>query len=190
MGDADRWQLPLRPKKDAIRPIKEAVHSNLAESRAVYDWVVKLCIGLSADAADMVPFEKYANAALSLGSPSSAARALAAGAANIERVDRLVQSIAAQKGLPLPDVDDTVALVDGWLAKNRPKPVASRSFEHRSAATFSRPRSPVACRSRAGSPRLKSYGPRGASRERHSPRRSATPHSSGSRNRRRPASTS
>jgi hypothetical protein len=34
----------------------------------------------------MVPFEKYAKAAESLQSPSSAARALAAGAPNIERV--------------------------------------------------------------------------------------------------------
>jgi len=32
-------------------------------------------------------------------SPSSAARALAAGATNIERVDRLVQAIAKQKGM-------------------------------------------------------------------------------------------
>jgi hypothetical protein len=51
-------------------------------------------VKLGANEKDMVPFEKYANAALSLGSPSSAARALAAGAPNIERVDRLVQSIA------------------------------------------------------------------------------------------------
>ena len=69
----------------------------------------------------MVPFEKYANAALSLGSPSSAARALAAGATNIERVDRLVQTIAAQKGKRNEVVDHTVALVDGWLEANRAK---------------------------------------------------------------------
>jgi len=106
---------------DAMRPIKDAVHSNLAETRAVYEWVVKLCVSLGADAADMVPFEKYANAALSLGSPSSAARALAAGAPNIERVDLLVQLIAAQKGMRLQAVDDTVALVEQWLAKNRAK---------------------------------------------------------------------
>ena len=108
-------------EKDAMRPIKDAVHSNLAETRAVYEWVVKLCVSLGADAGDMVPFEKYANAALSLGSPSSAARALAAGAPNIERVDLLVQSIAAQKGMRLQAVDDTVALVESWLAKNRAK---------------------------------------------------------------------
>jgi hypothetical protein len=107
--------------KDSVRPIKDAVHGDLAASRAVYDWVVKVCIALGASEGDLVPFDKYANAALSLGSPSSAARALANGAPNIERVDRLVQTIAAQKGMRLDVVDQTVALVDGWLEKNRKK---------------------------------------------------------------------
>ncbi|MCL4765363.1 MAG: hypothetical protein KJZ80_03930 [Hyphomicrobiaceae bacterium] len=108
-------------EKDGMRPIKDAVHSNLEETRAVYDWVVALCLSLGASQKDLVPFEKYANAALSLGSPSSAARALAAGAPNIERVDRLVQTIAAQKGMRSDAVDRTVALVDGWLEANRKK---------------------------------------------------------------------
>jgi hypothetical protein len=106
---------------EGMRSIKEAVHGNLEESRAVYQWVVDLCVGLGADPGDMVPFDKYANAALSLESPSSAARALAAGAPNIERVDRLVQSIAAQRGLRSPVVDDVVAQVDAWLVRNRRK---------------------------------------------------------------------
>jgi hypothetical protein len=108
-------------QKEGMRPIKEAVHSNLEESRAVYNWVVKLCTLLGASESDMVPFEKYANAALSLGSPSSAARALAAGAPNIERVDLLVKMIAAQKGMQSDAVDKIVALVDGWLEANRKK---------------------------------------------------------------------
>jgi hypothetical protein len=107
-----------------MRPIKEAVHADPAASRAVYDWVVDLCVGLGADRGEMVPFEKYANAALSLLSPSSAARALAAGAPNIERVDRLVQTIAASRGQKLAELDRTVALVDGWLARNRAKAAA------------------------------------------------------------------
>jgi len=107
--------------EDTVRPIKEAVHSNLDESRAVYNWVVELCVKLGASESDMVPFEKYANAALSLLSPSSAARALAAGAPYIERVDRLVQIIAAQKGMKSEAVDRTVALVDSWLERNRQK---------------------------------------------------------------------
>jgi len=108
-------------QEDAMRPIKDAVHSDLAATRAVYEWVVKLCIGLGADPADLVPFDKYANAALSLLTPSSAARALAAGAPNIERVDRLVQIIAVGRGQRLDVLDRTVALVDGWLDRNRKK---------------------------------------------------------------------
>ncbi len=106
-------------QKDAARSIKDAVHSDLEASRTVYDWVRELCIKLGAAPNDLVPFEKYANAALGLVRPSSAARALFAGAPNIERVDRLVQSIAAQKGMRNAVVDETVALVDARLAMNR-----------------------------------------------------------------------
>ncbi|MDA0998016.1 MAG: hypothetical protein O2944_07400 [Proteobacteria bacterium] len=106
---------------DGMVPIKDAVHADIEKSRAVYQFVVDLCVSLGADAADMVPFEKYANAALSLGSPSSAARALAAGAQYIERTDKLVQQIAAQKSKRSDTVDATVAMVDLWLDKNRKK---------------------------------------------------------------------
>jgi hypothetical protein len=51
--------------------------------------------------------------------PSSAARALFAGAPDIERVDRLVQAIARQKGMRNTVVDEIVALVDARLEKNR-----------------------------------------------------------------------
>ena len=95
--------------------------ADIAASRSIYEWVVALCASLGADRKDLVPFEKYANAAQSLASPSSAARALAAGATNIERVDRLVRTIAAQKGMRSPAVDQIVALVDGWLEANRRK---------------------------------------------------------------------
>jgi hypothetical protein len=46
---------------------------------------------------------------------------LAAGAPNIERVDRLVQSVGAQHGKRNASVDATVALVDEWLVRNRRK---------------------------------------------------------------------
>ena len=106
-------------QKDGARSIKDAVHSDIEASRAVYNWVCELCIKLGASPNDLVPFEKYASAAQGLVRPSSAARALFAGAPNIERVDRLVQSIAAQKGMRNPVVDETVALVDARLAVNR-----------------------------------------------------------------------
>jgi hypothetical protein len=106
-------------QKDAARSIKEAVHTDLEASRAVYNWVRELCVKLGASPDDLVPFEKYASAAQGLVRPSSAARALFAGAPNIERVDRLVQGIAAQIGMRNAVVDETVALVDARLAVNR-----------------------------------------------------------------------
>jgi hypothetical protein len=112
-------------QKDAARSIKEAVHSEVAQSRAVYDWVRELCVKLGAAPDNLVPFDKYAAAAQGLTRPSSAARALFAGAPNIERVDRLVQAIAAQNGMRLQAVDQTVALVDLRLAANREKAAAA-----------------------------------------------------------------
>jgi hypothetical protein len=107
--------------KEGPRAIKDAIHSDINTSRAAYNWVVNLCLLLGAKESDLVPFEKYAAAAQSLGSPSSAARALYAGAPYIERVDRLVQAIAAQKGLRLPALDEVVGLVDAKLDANRKK---------------------------------------------------------------------
>jgi hypothetical protein len=102
-----------------MRSIKEAVHSDIGASRAIYAWVGELCKELGADEKDLVPFEKYANAALGLGSPSSAARALYGGAQNIERVDLLVQALARQKGMQSAVLDETVALVNAQLEENR-----------------------------------------------------------------------
>jgi hypothetical protein len=107
--------------KEGVRPIKDAVHSNLEASRTVYNWVVKLCVTLGANEKDLVPFDKYAAAAQGLLTPSSAARALYAGAPNIERVDRLVKAVAAQKGMRLDALDEVVALVDAKLEANRKK---------------------------------------------------------------------
>ncbi|OGA91293.1 MAG: hypothetical protein A3G27_14695 [Betaproteobacteria bacterium RIFCSPLOWO2_12_FULL_66_14] len=106
-------------QKDDMRSIKEAVHENLEASREVYNWVVKLCLSLGAAEKDLVPFEKYAAAAQGLANPSSAARALFGGAPNIERVDRLVQAVAAQKGMRSPAIDEVVKLVDARLEMNR-----------------------------------------------------------------------
>ena len=104
---------------DAIRPIRDTVLDDVERSRAIYDGVGALCLSLGAAAADLVPFEKYAKAAASLGKPSSVARAVAAGAKDVERVDRLVQRVAAQKGRRSADVDATVAIVDRRLEANR-----------------------------------------------------------------------
>jgi hypothetical protein len=106
-------------QKDSMRSIKDAVHADIEASRSVYSWVAKLCMSLGAAEKDLVPFEKYAAAAQGLGGPSSAARALFGGAPNIERVDRLVQTVAKQKGMQSDAVDAIVALVDARLEANR-----------------------------------------------------------------------
>jgi hypothetical protein len=121
-----KWAMLLTGNYRCVTPtgarsIRDAVYSDLDASRAVYAWVQDVCVKLGAAREDMVPFEKYANAADGLVRPSSAARALYAGAPNIERVDRLVQSIAKSLGMRNQGVDETVALVDAQLEMNRRK---------------------------------------------------------------------
>jgi len=101
------------------RAIRDAVHTDLDVSASIYAWVREVCEALGADISDLVPFEKYANAAQGLAKPSSAARALDAGAPNIERVDKLVQTLAASKGMQSDILDETVGLVDARLKQNR-----------------------------------------------------------------------
>jgi hypothetical protein len=110
--------------KDGMRTAQEAVHTNIDESKSVYNFVFDLCVKLGANPADLVPFEKYAAAAQSLSRPASAARALQNGAQFIERADKLVQLIAKQKGLSNPAIDAQVALVDARLEANRKKAAA------------------------------------------------------------------
>ena len=108
---------------DGMRPIKDAVlgqtPADMAQSKDIYEWVAKLCVTMGASPDDLVPFDKYAAAADGLAKPSSAARALAAGATHVERVDMIVQTFAAQLGMQNASVDQTVSVVNGWLAKNR-----------------------------------------------------------------------
>ncbi len=110
--------------KDGMRTAQEAVHTNIEESKSVYNFVFDLCVKLGANPADLVPFEKYAAAAQSLSRPASAARALQNGAQYIERADKLVQLIARQKGLSNAAIDAQVALVDARLEANRKKAAA------------------------------------------------------------------
>jgi hypothetical protein len=119
-----KWPMLISGNYRCIRaldmiPIREAVHGDLEESRRIYQWTVEVCTALGADAADLVPFEKYAKAAESLGKPSSAARALFGGAMQIERVDSLVRRIADQQGMRCDALDRAVMLVDERLARNR-----------------------------------------------------------------------
>jgi hypothetical protein len=95
--------------------IRDAVHGDLKLSQSIYEHVDALARRLGADPKDQVPFEKYAKAAESLLKPSSAARAVAAGAPFIERVDLLVKLISHQLGTPSAEIDRTVQIVDQKL---------------------------------------------------------------------------
>lgn len=99
------------------KSIRDAVHGDLALSKSIYDHVDMIARKLGADPADQVPFEKYAKAAESLLKPSSAARAVAAGAPFIERVDLLVKLISHQLGMPNAEIDRTVGIVDQRLSE-------------------------------------------------------------------------
>lgn len=107
--------------KDGTRSIFDAVHGDIETSKEVYTFVDDLVQKLGADPKDKVPFEKYANAARSLSKPSSAARAILAGAPAIERVDRLVQLIGRDLGVHHNNIDETVSAVDAALDRNQIK---------------------------------------------------------------------
>lgn len=105
--------------REGPRSIQEAVHSNIDDSKEIYDFVNGLVVSLGADPSDMVPFEKYAAAAKNLLKPSSAARAIFAGAANIERVDKVIKLSADAMQLSNPTISETVTIVDESLSKNK-----------------------------------------------------------------------
>lgn len=104
---------------DHVQPIRDAVHSDSNASADVYGYVDDLVKKLGGERGDAVPFEKYAKAAENLLKPSSAARAIDAGAVNIERVDRLVQTIGKAFDMQHPTVDAIVKTVDTRLQANR-----------------------------------------------------------------------
>ena len=118
-----KWSMLLTGNYRSItqavpRSIRDAVHSDIEKSRAIYEFVDSLVQRLGAAPTDAVPFDKYAKAAQNLLKPSSAARAVAAGAPFIERVDVLVQLIAKDLGIASPDIDKTVSIVDEQLESN------------------------------------------------------------------------
>ena len=103
---------------DGAQPIRDAVHGDALRSKEIYEHVDMIARTLGADPADQVPFEKYAKAAESLLKPSSAARAIEAGAPLIERVDKLVQLIGNSLDMPSAEINATVATVDARLQGN------------------------------------------------------------------------
>jgi hypothetical protein len=117
-----KWSMLLTGNYRCITPqeprsIREAVHGDMKLSQSIYEHVDALARRLGAKPEDQVPFEKYAKAAESLLKPSSAARAVAAGAPFIERVDLLVKLISDQLGMPDAEIDRTVEIVNHKLSE-------------------------------------------------------------------------
>jgi hypothetical protein len=115
-----KWSMLLTGNYRCITPnepqsIRDAVHVDLKLSQAIYEHVDGIARRLGADPQDQVPFAKYAKAAESLLKPSSAARAVAAGAPFIERVDLLVKLISHQLDAANAEIDNTVQVVDQKL---------------------------------------------------------------------------
>src|ERR1700743_3553360 len=115
-----KWSMLLTENYRCItlhepQSIRDAVHGNLELSKSIYEHVDTIARRLGADPKDQVPFEKYAKAAESLLKPSSAARAVAAGAPFIERVDLLVKLVSDALGMPNPEIDRTVQTIDKRL---------------------------------------------------------------------------
>ena len=115
-------------QKDAARSIKDAVHPDIEASRAVYNWVCELCIKLGASPERPRALREICQRGAGAGAAVLGRARTFAGAPNIERVDRLVQSIAAQKGMRNPVVDETVALVDARLASIEGSRLIARAF--------------------------------------------------------------
>ncbi len=118
-----KWSMLLTGNYRCIQPgepraIRDAVHEDLDLSKEIYGHVDGIARKLGADADDQVPFEKYAKAAEGLLKPSSAARAIAAGAPLIERVDLLVKLIADQLDMAHPEIDRTVEIVNAKLDRS------------------------------------------------------------------------
>jgi hypothetical protein len=73
--------------------IHDAVHRDLAESQMLYDAVNSCLFAFGMPEAGLVSFNSYLRAVRSLTRPSSLARGLANGAANVERIDLLVLNL-------------------------------------------------------------------------------------------------
>ncbi len=110
--------------------ICDAVHNNIKLSENIYDFVNHMVLQLGANKEDLVPFEKYAQAAKGLSKPSSAARAIFLGATNIERVDKLIKLASDSIGRNNFDLNKTVMIVDNKLTQNYEK---NKQIESRSA---------------------------------------------------------
>ncbi len=104
----------------SLRPIRDAVHSDLAVSEKLYDEVLGIVSRVSRSETGFVPFRNYARAAKGLSRPSSFGRAVAAGATAVERVDKMVQLAGHSVGIQIDILDQMVADIDEIIGLDKP----------------------------------------------------------------------
>jgi len=102
-----------------IRTIAEAVHDDPAASRRIYEQVVTIIRSLGTSAEIVVPFEQYQKATAQLVRPSSAARAIASGASQVERIDRLVLNLARTHATASDELEEIHNAIEDRLRANR-----------------------------------------------------------------------
>ena len=110
-------------QKDGMRSIKDAVHGDLEASRAVYDWVVELCVDARRRAEPTSCRSRSTRRRRSRSSrPSSAARALVRRRARTSSASTAWCRRSPRSGASaIAVLDETVALVDARLELNRKK---------------------------------------------------------------------
>ncbi len=103
---------------DRITSIKDAVWGDIEESETIYQECLEVLRAFSVPEKVMVPFEHYAAAAKGLTKPSSAARAIDAGATKVERSDAVILTMAEHLGAPSQWISRIVRRIDNSIAKN------------------------------------------------------------------------
>lgn len=98
--------------------IAAAVRDRLEESRRIYDAVANVAVAAGALTSDLVPFAAYASAARQLTRPSSLARALAAGAARVERIDLMILHAARSLDMPFEEIAEISENIQSRVERN------------------------------------------------------------------------
>lgn len=107
---------------NGVVSIADAVHADLKSSAEIYAWTSavcrELCVAAGIHDVPLVPFDRYAEAAHSLSLPSSLARGLSNGVPRVERVDKLLRTLAMSFDMQNTILDIIVSDVDRALAEN------------------------------------------------------------------------
>ena len=95
-----------------LKSIYESVNQDTKLSEIIYNQVIEIMKKLGAERETIIPFKFYLRASVKLDAPSSVCRSIISGKQNVERVDKLVQSISKSISYNSPEIDQIVNNVD------------------------------------------------------------------------------